>query len=66
MSHTVALKEIELVVMIKRRKRKPKSKSFDEAKLTLIDDTRPVSPYENGKDVEIHHVVYNPKAMIKM
>ena len=60
MSHTVALKEIELVVMIKRRKRKPKSKSFDEAKLTLIDDTRPVSPHENGKNVEIHHVIYNP------
>ena len=45
--------------MIKRRKRKPKSKSFDEAKLTLIDDTRPVSPYENGKDVEIHHAIHN-------
>ena len=51
--------------MIYRRKRKPKSKSFDEARLTLIDDTRPVSPYENGKDVQIHHVIYNPKPVIK-
>ena len=34
--------------MIDRRKRKSKSKSLDEARLTLIDDTRPLSPYEQG------------------